>query len=59
MLGKIIDMNNTDAFINFLDGTTMDVSITRLPNNSKTGDTINLDIGNFTNMFSNKTFNLF
>ncbi|WP_253205623.1 hypothetical protein [Clostridium estertheticum] len=59
MFGKIIDMNSTDAFINFQDGTTIDVSITRLPRNSKTGDTIDLDISNFTNMFKNDMFNLF
>ena len=59
MFGKIIDMNSTDAFINFQDGTTIDVSITRLPRNSKTGDTIDLDASNFTNMFRNEMYNLF
>lgn len=59
MFGKIIDMNSTDAFINFQDGTTIDVSITRLPRNSKTGDIIDLESSNFTNMFRNEMFNLF
>ena len=57
MFGKIIDMNNTDAFINFLDGTTMDVSIARLPKNSKTGDTVDLNIGAPTNMINDKLIN--
>jgi len=51
MFGKIIDMDNTDAFINFLDGTTMDVSIARLPKDSKIGDSVDINIGssNFLN----------
>jgi hypothetical protein len=44
MFGRIIDMDNTDAFVNFLDGTTMDVSIASLPKNSKIGDTVDLTI---------------
>jgi len=43
MYGKIIDINNTDAFVNFLNGTTINVSISRLPKNSKLGDTIDLN----------------
>ncbi|MCJ7689742.1 MAG: hypothetical protein MUO60_10560 [Clostridiaceae bacterium] len=59
MFGKIIDMNNTDAFINFLDGTTMDISVARLPKNSKIGDTIDLNIGTSTNMRNDKMENFF
>lgn len=65
MFGKIIDMNNTDAFVNLLDGTTMDVSISRLPKNSKVGDSVDLNmaaptnLSTPTNMRSNKTENLF
>jgi len=59
MFGKIIDMNNTDAFINFLDGTTIDVSIGRLPKNSKTGDTVDLSIGTPTNILNNKMVDFF
>jgi hypothetical protein len=59
MLGKIIDMNNTDAFINFLDGTTMDVSNSRLPKNSKVGDTIDLNIGAPINMLNDKMVDFF
>jgi len=43
MFGKIIDMNNTDAFVNFLNGTTVNVSVSRLPKNSKLGDTVDLN----------------
>lgn len=59
MFGKIIDMNNTDAFINFSDGTTMDVSVARLPKNSKVGDTIDLNIQISTNMKNDKMENFF
>ena len=59
MLGKIIDMNNTDAFINFLDGTTMDVSNSRLPKNSKVGDTVDLNMGSPTNMTNDKMVDFF
>lgn len=54
MFGKIIDMNNTDAFVNFLDGTTIDVSIARLPKNSKVGDSVDLTMEAPTNMNNNK-----
>ena len=59
MFGKIIDMNNTDAFINFLDGTTMDVSISRLPKNSKIGDSVDLNMAAPTNMNNDKMENFF
>ena len=43
MFGKIIDMNNADAFINFSDGTSTNVSVSRLPKNSRLGDTVDLN----------------
>jgi hydrogenase maturation factor len=59
MFGKIIDIDNTDAFINFLDGTTMDVSVSRLPKDSKVGDTVDLNIGTPTNMLNDKMIDFF
>lgn len=59
MFGKIIDMNNTDAFINFLDGTTMDISVSHLPKNSKIGDSVDINLGNFTNMNNDKMEDFF
>ena len=59
MFGKIIDIDNTDAFINFLDGTTMDVSIARLPKDSKVGDTVDLNISAPTNMLNDKMIEFF
>jgi len=61
MFGKIIDMDSTDAFVNFLDGTTIDVSINRLPKNSKIGDSVDLNIAapSLTSMRSDKMGNLF
>lgn len=59
MFGKIIDIDNTDAFINFLDGTTMDVSVARLPKDSKIGDTVDLTLNTPTNMLNDKMINFF
>jgi len=59
MVGKIIDMDNTDAFINFLDGTTIDVSISRLPRNSKIGDSVDLNMVSPTNMKNDKMESFF
>ncbi len=59
MFGKIIDMDNTDAFINLVDGTTMDVSISRLPKNSKVGDNVDLNLGSTTNMRNDKMESFF
>lgn len=43
MLGRILDMNNTDAFVSFDDGTTMDIGISHLPRGVKVGDTVNIE----------------
>lgn len=59
MIGKIIDMNKTDAFITFKDGTTMDIGISHLPKNSKIGDTINTDLNHNTKLTNDKMFDLF
>jgi hypothetical protein len=59
MFGKIIDMNNTDAFINFSDGTTRDISVSHLPRNSKIGDSVNINLEIFTNMRNDKMENFF
>lgn len=57
MFGKIIDMNNTDAFINFSNGTSINVSVSRVPKNSKIGDTIDLNIDAPTNMLNDTMIN--
>ncbi|MFT5873953.1 MAG: hypothetical protein ACI8WT_002913 [Clostridium sp.] len=57
MFGKIIDMSNTDAFINFLDGTSINVSLARLPKNSKIGDSIDLNIDAPTSMLNDSMIN--
>lgn len=43
MLGKVLDMSFTDAFINFPDGTTKDIALSKLPKGTKIGDTVNLE----------------
>ena len=55
MLGKIIDMDRTDAFITFEDGTTMDISLSRLHNSVKIGETVDIPIN--TSSFRNDTMN--
>lgn len=59
MFGKIIDMDNTDAFVNFLDGTTMDVSVSRLPKDSKIGDTVDLTMNAPINMINDRMIDFF
>jgi len=44
MLGKIIDMDSTDAFITFEDGTTLDISLSRLPRPIKIGETVDIPV---------------
>lgn len=44
--GMVIDLNQTDAFINFNDGTTMDVGISKLPRKVKVGDIVDIDLSN-------------
>lgn len=43
MLGKVLDMNFTEAFINFQDGTTKDIELVQLPKGTKIGDTVNVE----------------
>lgn len=59
MYGKIIDMNNTEAFVNFLNGTTVNVSVSRLPKNSKLGDTVDLNNESPSSMIKNSMINFF
>ena len=56
--GKIIDMNKTDAFVTFDDGTTMDIGVSHLPPHSKVGDTVNIEF-NTTKMTNDKLTNIF
>lgn len=45
MLGKVIDISNTDAYIAFDDGTTKSISISTLPKGTSIGDNVNMDPG--------------
>ncbi|WP_040214049.1 hypothetical protein [Clostridium polynesiense] len=42
MKGKVTEMNKTDAFITFGDGTTMNISVSSLPQNTRIGDDVNI-----------------
>ena len=58
MIGKIIDMDRTDAFITFEDGTTMDISLSRLPTPIKIGETVDIPI-NSSSLQNDKMNNFF
>ncbi|MCY6370106.1 hypothetical protein [Clostridium ganghwense] len=58
MQGKILDMNKTDAFIVFDNGTTIDLCISHIPPNSKVGDTVNINLS-FSNEITNDKMNNF
>lgn len=45
MLGKVIDINMTDAYISFQDGTTKNISLSNLPKGTVIGDSVNMDPG--------------
>jgi hypothetical protein len=45
MLGRIIDMNSTDALVAFDDGTTMDIGVVRLKKGAAVGDAVNIEPG--------------
>ncbi|GIM29039.1 hypothetical protein CPJCM30710_17050 [Clostridium polyendosporum] len=55
MKGKVLDLNQTDVFISFEDGTTMDISTSRLPNNVKVGDVVDIPIST-TSSINSDTF---
>ncbi|SHI84030.1 hypothetical protein SAMN05444401_1554 [Clostridium amylolyticum] len=46
MKGKVIDMNKTDAFISFENGTTMDISVNNLPRHVSVGDEVDIHFSN-------------
>ncbi|MCT8975728.1 DUF3006 domain-containing protein [Clostridium sp. CX1] len=45
MLGKIIDINLSDASVNFHDGRTINIDIYQLPAGVRVGDTVNIQTG--------------
>ena len=58
MLGRVIDMDGTDAFITFQDGTTVDINLSRLPTKVKIGETIDIPV-NSSQLKNDKLNNLF
>lgn len=59
MLGKVIDIDTTDAFISFDDGTTVGISLSTLPNNLRVGDSININSLSSQNVLKNNIINNF
>lgn len=45
MIGKIIDINLSEAFVNFNDGRMVNIVVNQLPPGSKIGDTVNIQTG--------------
>lgn len=43
MIGRLIDKNNMEAFIEFIDGNTYCVTLDKIPTNSKVGDMVNVN----------------
>ncbi|MBA5851431.1 hypothetical protein H2684_08945 [Clostridium sp. cel8] len=43
MIGKIIDINNTEAIVALRDGKTINIAVSNLPCNAKIGDKLNID----------------
>lgn len=58
MRGIVIDMNKTDAFINFDDGTTMDISRSQLSSEIRIGDKVDISL-NTTNISNDKLIDFF
>lgn len=54
MFGKVIDMNNTDAFVELAEGITINVSVSKLPNHIRVGDKVDVSFSNTSNMLNNK-----
>lgn len=52
MRGKIIDINNLEAFIALDDGNTIQIPLSRLPIQHHVGDTVEID-PNFYSSFNN------
>lgn len=55
MKGKVIDMNKTDAFISFENGTTMDISVNNLPRHVSVGDEVDIHFSNNNTSFQSST----
>lgn len=54
MKGKVIEMNKTDAFISFENGTTMDISVSNLPRHVSVGDEVDIPFSSYSS-FSNSS----
>lgn len=59
MKGKIIDTSLTDAFISLENGETMDISLSKLPKNSKVGDSVNIPFNNAPALVNDKLMDFF
>lgn len=56
MKGKVLDLNQTDAFISLNDGTTMNISLSSLPLGTKPGDMVDIPFSTL-NSLNNNLFN--
>lgn len=53
MKGKILDLNETDAFISLNDGSTIDVSLCRISKNAKVGDMVDIPFSTLNSLNNN------
>lgn len=59
MKGKIIDTSLTDAFISLENGETIDISLSKLPKNSKVGDSVNIPFNSTSALTNDKLMDFF
>lgn len=59
MKGTIIDTSLIDAFISLENGETVDISLSKLPKNSKVGDSVNIPFNNAPTLSNNKPMDFF
>ncbi len=59
MIGRLIDKNNLEAFVEFIDGSTYCITLDKIPTNSKVGDVVNINSSIPTNVQNRKTIDFF
>jgi hypothetical protein len=53
MKGKILDLNETNAFISLNDNSTIDVPLSRIPINAKVGDMVDIPFSTLNSLNNN------
>lgn len=53
MKGKILDLNETNAFVSLNDGSTINLSSSAIPKNSKVGDMVDIPFSTLSSLSDN------